>query len=266
MNQMEIIKNIVKIKNFIKIYTAEFLSNKSTVISITIGGLILPILVQLITWNFVFASNEQIKQYTFSQIIIYVCITVLFMMTNDSDEIIRTMSERIKNGSIDVYKTKPISNFSLILHISIGRNFIFMTLTSIILVFFTFIFNSSITIHVFILYILSQILTIQIAYTFSLFCYWFINSVFINYLFYLILQIFGGFLIPIDLWPEPYQTVLRYNPFRILISATPDIILNPTPTNLKTIFFLAIFYIITFIFIIKFIEKITIKKYTSHGG
>lgn len=136
MNQMEIIKNIVKIKNFIKIYTAEFFSNKSTVISITIGGLILPILVQLITWNFVFASNEQIKQYTFSQIIIYVCITVLFMMTNDSDEIIRTMSERIKNGNIDVYKTKPISNFSLILHISIGRNFIFMTLTSIILVFF----------------------------------------------------------------------------------------------------------------------------------
>ncbi|WGL61020.1 ABC-2 family transporter protein [Pigmentibacter sp. JX0631] len=266
MNLMTMIKYSEKIKKFIKIYTTEFLANKATVISLTIGGFILPILVQLITWNFVFANNEQIKQYTFSQIVIYVSITVLLMVTNDSDEIISTMSERIKNGSIDIYKTKPISNFSLILHTSLGRNCIFIALTSLILFIFTIVFNPIITIPVFILYLLSQILLIQIAYTFSLFCYWFINSFFINYLFYLVLQIVGGFLIPIDLWPEPYQTVLRYNPFRIIISAIPDVILNPTPKNLISTFLLAIFYIIVFIYIIKFIEKITIKKYTSHGG
>ena len=183
MNLIAMIKYSENIKNFIKIYTAEFLANKATVISLSIGGFILPILVQLITWNFVFANNEQIKQYTFFQIIIYVCITVLLMVTNDSDEIISTMSERIKNGSIDIYKIKPISNFNLILHSSIGRNCIFLSLTSLILVVFTLIFNPIITIPVFILYLLSQILLIQISYTFSLFCYWFINSVFINYLF-----------------------------------------------------------------------------------
>lgn len=263
---MKMTENYSMIKNFTKIYTAEFLANKSVVISITIGGLILPILIQSLTWNFVFSNNEQIKQYTFSQMLIYIVITVLLMISNDSDEIIGSMSERIKNGSIDVYKTKPISNFCLIMYTSIGRNFIFILSCFAILGGFSLFYNTILTIPILILYFLSQILIIQLSYIFSLACYWFINSHFINYFFYLITQIFGGFLIPIDLWPEPFQSILRYNPFRIMISAIPDILLNPNIKNISTVFLLAIFYIIFFIFLINFIEKLTIKKYTSHGG
>ncbi len=261
-----IIDNYLNIKNFIRIYTYEFLANKSVVLSTTIGGLVLPITIQTLTWNYIFSNNTEIKYYTFSQIFIYICITVLLMVTDDSEDIISNMSERIKDGSIDTYKVKPISNFNLILLSSIGRNYIIMLSTFLILAIFTLIYNYSVTVPVLILYLFSQFLVIQMAYVFSLFCYWFINNSFINYLFYLVTQIFGGFLIPIDLWPEPFQSILRYNPFRIIISAIPDIILNPSTKNITTIFFLAIFYNIFFIFIIKFLEEITIKNYNSQGG
>lgn len=261
---IDILQNLRK---FISIFTVEILLNKGTIIGEIIGGLTLPVIIQLFTWKFVFSKTDTINNYTFPQMAIYIFITVLLLVICDGFSVIEEMSTRIKDGSIDVFKLKPMGHFNYTLYTYIGRNILFILATTIIITFFLII-NSKIyyTIPVIILFLISQFISFQIAYIFSLLSYWLINYYLINYFYYLSLQIFGGVLIPINLWPEPYQTILKYNPFRIVISGVTDMILNPSAKSIFYFIYLSFFYYLICVFLIIFLEKLTIKKYSSHGG
>lgn len=261
---IDIFKNLNK---FIRIFSIEILLNKGTIISEIIGGLTLPIIIQLLTWKFVFSKTETINNYTFNQMAINIFITVLFLVISDGFSVIEEMSRRIKNGSIEVFRLKPMSYFNLTLYTYIGRNIPFILATIIILVIFTIIYTKiHFIIPIITIFLVAQFISFQISYIFSLFSYWFINHYLINYFYYLSLQIFGGILIPINLWPEPYQSILKYNPFRIVISGVTDILLNPSAKSIFYFLILSFFYYVIFMFLIHFIENLTIKKYHSYGG
>jgi ABC-type uncharacterized transport system permease subunit len=85
-------------------------------------------------------------------------------------------------------------------------------------------------------------------------------------MYFLLAQILGGILLPIEFWPETFQILLKYNPFRVTISGIPDLILNPSNLSLLKYTCLLIFYGILFQLIILFLTKKSTKINPSYGG
>ena len=265
---MNNIKNKINyVKKFIYIYTYEIIANKGSIISDIVVGISLPVIIQLISWNYIYSNNQTIHNYSFLQMSIYIITTVTLFGINNGNEIIRETSERIKTGSIDLYNIKPLSYFHLSFFTTIGRDFFIILFVYLVLITSCILNNNfNYIIPVLFFLFLSQYISFQISYICSLANYWFVKDNLITFMYFTSSQILGGILLPVEFWPEPFQTILKYNPFRVTISGIPDLILHPNKESLVKFIFLLLFYGLLFHLIIQFLTKKSTKIYTSYGG
>ncbi|WP_233231307.1 ABC-2 family transporter protein [Silvanigrella aquatica] len=259
--------NSKKLFKFIKIYSYEVLSNKGSIFSELIASLFFPILIQLLTWTYIYSKNDDILLYSREKMILYIIITVFLVNLNNGHDIIYETSNRIKSGLIDTYSIKPIDYNNFQFFSFIGKNFIVIVISLIIISSINIIFGNLLFLFPVIIFVLvSQYICFQLSYIFGLSSFWFVNYGFLTFLYYSLTNIFGGVLLPIEFWPEPFQTILRYNPFRLTVSGIPDLILNPNIYSFLQLSALFLFYGILFNLIIKYLKNKAINKYISYGG
>jgi ABC-2 type transport system permease protein len=262
-----IFSNLKKLRKFIYIYSYEILSNKGTIFSELIIAISLPVIIQIITWNYIYSKNEIIHDYSYLKMTIYVITTVILFNLNNPYDVISDISNKIKSGAIDTFHIKPIPYINFQFFAYLGRNVFMIIFAFLVIVSSNFISgNISYLLPIIFFLFLSQYICFQMAYIFGLLNYWFINDNLLIFLIYTSSQILGGILIPIEFWPEPFQTILGYNPFRLTVSGIPDLILNPNIYSLLKITILFIIYGFLLNKLIQFLTKLSIKKYNSYGG
>jgi ABC-2 type transport system permease protein len=261
------IEKLKQIKKFIYIYTYEILSHKGSILCDLFIGLSLPITIQIISWNYIYSSENHIHNYTYLKMILYIIATVTMFKLNNGYDLINDTSKRIQNGSIDIFNIKTMSYFSFSLFTMIGREIFFIIFGIIVLVSCCILNNNYIYIIPTIVFLfLSQFICFQISYIFALINYWVVQNDLLQFMYFLLAQILGGILLPIEFWPETFQILLKYNPFRVTISGIPDLILNPSNLSLLKYTCLLIFYGILFQLIILFLTKKSTKINPSYGG
>ncbi len=265
MNKIKIIFN--KVKSFLKIYAYESTLDFGLIFSDIIIGITIPVFIQIILWNYIYSEKGEIHGYSNIKIILYSTITIIFSRFNHGHNIIVETSENIKNGKIDIYNIKPISYQNYQLLKFYGQNIVYIP----IIIFFIFssllLFGNFYFIIPIILFVLwSQYISFQLSFILGMFSHWIINDKFLSFFYFVSLSIFGGMLLPIEFWPENIQIILKYNPFRLLVSGIPDFILNPSLSLFWTLLFLFLFYTFFLEFIIKILSLFTIKYSESNGG
>lgn len=226
-------------------------------------------------WKSVYQYNDTISGFSFNQMLVYFLATNLFFIFTDM-ETVWSMSEEIKEGRISLYMVKPISYKMRLVFEVFGRMIgILILLIPVVFatgVVITLIFDIvwTITLIDVMLSILFIPLIILLMFEFSFFfgtLVIYTNNEFGLVIFMSVfIRIVSGQLIPIALYPEAIQNMIRYMPFQFI--SYPPLILLDKVSDMQGLIGLGILFlwVILFKVINHFMYRFSIKKMVVFGG
>ncbi len=185
----------------------------------------------------------------------------------------RNFRNDIQSGNIEIYLLRPLSYIWQKVLIQVGWGiipFIFATLLSVIICFIFVglpIVNASILVWVlgvFIILILSQILTVLIYILCGLSAFWIENSEPIYFVVSKLIMVFGGAWVPIAFFPKAFQMFAQFSPF----GASMSISLAMYPNfldRLPLIILNCIFWILFCYVLLLIVKKRAFKRLAVNG-
>ncbi|MCX6757268.1 MAG: ABC-2 family transporter protein [Candidatus Nomurabacteria bacterium] len=185
----------------------------------------------------------------------------------------RNLRKDIRTGNIEIYLLRPIGYIWQKVFVQIGTGliaFLSATILSVLVDYFLVglpVLNSSILYWVFcifVVFILSQILTCFIFVLCGLSAFWLENSEPIYFVVSKLIMIFGGAWVPIAFFPKLFQLFAEYSPFGASMSVSfimyPDFAERFPFIILNLIFWILFSYILTII-----VSKRAFKKLAVNG-
>jgi len=236
---------------------------------------------QMIIWSFVSLIPPLFSFYVFKNLgekVDQNYITAYFLLVG----IIQTatfividglVTEMIFSGQISFFLVKPVSFSKLFLARYCTSPIIklILGLPIILLLIFLLISNGLINFNLINFLILPFVLLGGFLISFSI-ClmigyasFWFSRVYFITDLNIAVFSLFSGSSLPLFIFPEEFENIINYLPFRFLIDFPIDIILEKHLPEFHY-FLIFIFYIIIFWLISQFVLKKGLKVYESFGN
>ncbi|MNF94534.1 hypothetical protein D3C84_772460 [compost metagenome] len=79
-------------------------------------------------------------------------------------------------------------------------------------------------------------------------------------------SVIGGTLLPIAYWPDYLEPLMRYNPFRLIISGPAEYLLRPSSELLIELSCLYVVWFFIMLIACKVIFKFASSRYSGAGG
>lgn len=224
-------------------------------------------------WWTVFRSQNLIFGYSESLIVTYILTAALIRAIVLSSRVMDVASQ-IAEGNIVNFLIKPINFIAYYFVRDISDKL--LNISFVIVEIFLIIFFLNPQIHlqkdplVLFLFLLSLILGLIlyfcISFTFGLLAFWLENIWGIFFLFFMLVEGFGGGLFPIDIMPQFISNILLLTPFPYLIYFPAKIYLGGlSDQEVLKGFIVLIFWLITAFFIMIKTLKMGFKRYTAVG-
>ena len=233
----------------------------------------IPFITQYIIWNYIYDGKlgEIVNGYNFQQLMFYFAISIAFWRLNNSYCVIEYFAHSIQFGEIESRLLWPIPipvqrfwdflggaviySWPIIIIISVFFFFFEVKTISPIYWFFT-------TIYVIETQILCYLIGLFIATsTFKL-----IRPDFLLVLLSALQGILGGIMLPPGFWPESIASIMLHNPFRFIIAAPAELIINPNFDNLVSYSIQLNLYVFVFVVLCAIYWKVVVDKYETAGG
>ena len=234
---------------------------------------LIPLGVMVYVWLVVFHNHSRIAGYDLHSIVTYYFL--VFLIGRLTAHTANWIAQGVINGELSIFLVKPTDFMTYIFFQSLSARVINLLISApmIIVVFFlvkdNLLFPSSL--QVFLLFLASTFLGLGIFYflgfTLGLIALWTLEIGSLLYFYTGLLEFLGGGLLPISFFPQWFQTVLSFLPFKYVFYFPISIYLHKLTTNeillgfLTSSFWLAALYIIN-----RFIWKQGINQYTGFGG
>lgn len=241
-------------------------------------------LINLIGWSvrlmisaFLFAAvyqnRDMIAGYSFKDIVTYFLVVQVLMTFSFIRAEFRICTD-IQNGDFSNYLVKPISYIGYLMIAELSKNFVRswlgIGLFGIIIAliqpefFVNFPYGEIplILVSILLSFFVNSILTIIIA----LLSFWVVSAHRILFMFFAVLSIFSGMLIPIQFFPEALQRFLDFTPFPYIFYYPAKMMIQPGGVN-ETLRIIGAQIIIIAIeyTIMSIMYRIGIKKYEATG-
>lgn len=223
-------------------------------------------------WSILIPKEVSINGITREMMVSYAVLSTLIKSTFARSQ--SYISSKIRTGEIAVELMKPVSIPLLYLSDIIGKTLFQILARGIpLLVFSIFIFdihfnvNLNILYKFFILYILSFFIYFLLSFFISSLAFYFVEIFPFWILYFALITLLSGGIIPIDFFPEKIQTILLYTPFPYLFYYPTIFLLK---ANLSVDFFEVLFFYFFHIFVLTILSFLLylqgIKKLTIAGG
>lgn len=237
---------------------------------------IFPLIIQFFLWQAVFksAATSTVYGYTFIQILIYSTMAGIVTKTTGTG-FHYEVHEEIKTGGFSKYLILPVYFFSFRLFIMLGEKVvefvISLVLVAALLIGFYFFANvplSVFNIAVFCLsFFMGIILNFIIFYGVCSFTFRFSNVSYFFEAIRIILLVFSGGILPLDIFGERMLFILRLFPFQYTAYFPINLLTGKySPAEMAAGLAIQLGWIIVGAFVINLLWDQSTKKYVSYGG
>jgi len=177
---------------------------------------------QYVFWHVVFGEREVVKGFSFEGIMTYyLLVRILSDIANS--KVGFTISEAVREGRISNYLLRPFRIKSWLLIEEIGNisfNLIIKLIVysiSFMIIFSRLSFNLTTLPISIISMFFALILSFNVYFILGCLSFWTKNSKYINFAMRRVILFLSGAVIPITFFPEIFQNILKYMPFRYFL-------------------------------------------------
>ncbi len=233
-------------------------------------GIILFIFMQL--WKAIFANTNvaSFQGYTLEQIIWYLAITECIMLS--SPRVTPLVDEDVRTGAIAVQLVRPMSYPLYRLASNLGEQAVRFGVTAVAAGSIALLIVGPPRDLAFGMACVMLALPLALILDFlgyllvGLFAFWCEDTSGIALIYSRLTMVAGGMLLPLDLFPEGFQSVLKALPFGYIVSGPARQFVHPDLTSLATLLGFQIFWIAVFALVIAFVYSKALKRIALNGG
>ena len=223
-------------------------------------------------WKTIFAGKATIEGLSIAQLVWYLVLTEAIAMGSGWRSMFEEVSDEIKSGAIANYLTKPLSYIGWYFSTTFSRFFNYAGTVFVIGAFVTYFlvgpiqFSAATVIPLVILVIVSFILSFFVGMAFVSLAFWLEDVTAFYWILQKVLFIFGGMLVPIEIYPEFIRHYLYYLPVSFITYWPGKYFITGDSSILATAIIGQLIWTVVFFLITVGIYKIGIRKLNIHGG
>lgn len=239
-------------------------------------GTVSPFIIQLILWHSIFSSDmETINNFSFNDMLYYYAFALMLSRMNNGYDMIRTLSNHIREGELEVWLTKPFAYISQRFFTFFGESILYIAPLFIVCFIKQYSLYEEQNLSTNLLYsilillmivIISQILCFLLSFSLSLLCFWVIEYNILLSFSIFSSALLGGVLLPASFWPAWLMPLMKYNPYHFTISAPAEYMTTLSESILLHFITGSVFYMFLFFIFIKFMWVKGMSKYNGAGG
>jgi len=228
-----------------------------------------PFFIQFAIWSFVYqgASADALPQYTLEETYLYYVAVLALNRLNNTYDLIFRVSTHVHEGQLEGIFIKPISYFQYNLFIFLGESLLYYIPILIIAIFVIASGNAGSGVVGFImLSLVNLFFCFLLGFLMSLSTFWLTRPDMTLSFQVILANVIGGTLLPITYWPDVLQPLMRYNPFRLIISGPAEFLLRPSSGLLIELLSLYAIWFFIMLAAYKIIFRFAGNKYSGAGG
>ncbi|WP_429430029.1 ABC-2 family transporter protein [Pseudomonas sp. BS3782 TE3695] len=228
-----------------------------------------PFFIQFAIWTFVYegANDEALPQYTLEETYLYYVAVLALNRLNNTYDLIFRVSTHVHEGQLEGIFIKPISYFQYNFFIFLGESILYYVPIVIIAVFVVLSGSGWAGVAGFVMLSLVNVFfCFLLGYLMSLSTFWLTRPDMTLSFQAILASVIGGTLLPISYWPDYLQPLMRYNPFRLIISGPAEFLLRPSSALLIELLSLYIVWLSTMFVACRYIFKFASNRYSGAGG
>ncbi len=186
-----------------------------------------------------------------------------------------TIIEKIRNGEISNMVIKPINFYWYMFVQELAWHVVNTFIFSLLLFFIFFLVRANLflqfqlsSVFLFILALaIAAFIVFGMSMILSTLAFWLIRAQGVASLFWILLSLLGGQMLPLRFFPSQYQTFINITPFRFMYSFPIEILLEDMGKNeLIYSFSLGIFWVIFFYWLFHLLWQRGLKNFTAWGS
>ncbi|MFU2326558.1 ABC-2 family transporter protein [Pseudomonas sp. NFX98] len=228
-----------------------------------------PFIIQFVIWRFVYghAGTGGLLEYTLEETYLYYVAVLALNRLNNAYDLISRVSTNVHEGQLEGIFIKPIGYFKYNLFIFFGESALYYIPVLCIALFVVVSGGSWVGVSGFIVLSVANLLfCFLLGFLMSLSTFWLTRPDMILSFQVVLASVMGGTLLPIAYWPEYLQPLMKYNPFRLIISGPAEFLLRPSSVLLMEL--LCLYFVWFFIMLVacRNVFKVATNKYSGVGG
>jgi len=228
-----------------------------------------PFFIQFAIWGFVYkeASPDTTSHYSLEETYIYYLAVLALNRLNNAYDLILRVSTHVHEGQLEGLFVKPISYFKYNLFIFIGGSLLYYIPVLLISAFVIFWSDEWIGVLGFVaLSVVNLYFCFVLGFLLSLSAFWLTRPDMALSFQVVLASVIGGTLLPIAYWPDYLEPLMRYNPFRLIISGPAEFLLRPSVDLLIELLCMYIVWFFVLLAACKITFSFASSRYSGVGG
>ncbi|QBZ87509.1 hypothetical protein EPZ47_01885 [Pseudomonas viciae] len=257
---------------YLKLMQAGLLSvyrDRSMLITDLVIATGVPFFIQFAIWRFVYTGERAgaLPEYTLEETYLYYVAVLALNRLNNAYDLIVRVSTHVHEGRLEGVFIKPISYFTYNLFVFFGESVLYYIPVLIISVFVMVTGGEWTGVLGFVVLSLVNLLfCFLLGFLMSLSTFWLTRPDMTLAFQVILASVIGGTLLPIAYWPDYLQPLMKYNPFRLIISGPAEFLLRPSNALLVELLCLYVFWSVVVWLACKVTFRYATNRYSGAGG
>jgi ABC-2 type transport system permease protein len=245
----------------------------------------LPIITQIFLWWSIFQSlpfsessgnQKQLMGYTFPDMVAYYLLTMLTRALSSMPGLASGIARQVREGEIKKYLIQPVDFLGYLLLSRIAHKLAYYSVATLpfALVFFlcrSFFTSTPATSDQWVAFVIAVVLSFVLGFfleaCLGLAGFWMMEISSLLFVYMLISFFLSGHMFPLDILPEPWQTLVQYSPLKYLAYFPAAVFLGKVaPENLWWEMGIFVGWTIGFIVLARVLYRSGVRRYSGFGG
>lgn len=190
----------------------------------------IPFFIQFAIWRFVYAgsASDTLPYYSLEETYLYYIAVLALNRLNNAYSIIVRVSTHVHEGQLEVFFVKPISYFKYNLLVFVGESVLYYIPVIMIALFVLGWSDQWSGVVGFLAFsVVNLLFCFVLGFLMSLSAFWLTRPDMTLGFQVVLASVIGGTLLPLAYWPSYLEPLMRYNPFRLIISGPAEFLLRP---------------------------------------
>ncbi len=243
----------------------------------------LPIITQIFLWWAIFESlnpgnpdSARISGYTFANMVAYYLLTMLSRAFSSMPGLATQIARQIREGDVKKFLVQPIDMISFMFLSRVAHKVAYYTIATIPFAIVFYLCGSYFTTGfpdawTFIAFLFSLVLSFVLGFFLEawigLVAFWFLEVSSLLFVYMLLSFFLSGHMFPIDIIPEPWQTIVAFLPFKYLAYFPAAVFLQKVQgTQLIVELCVLVGWTVFFYILTRVSYSLGLKRYSGYGG
>lgn len=241
--------------------------DRSMLITDLVIATAVPFFIQFAIWRYVYEGADSLPQYSLEETYLYYAAVLALNRLNNAYDLIMRVSAHVHEGQLEGIFIKPISYFKYNLLVFIGESVLYYIPILLIATLVLIWGGSGVGVLGFVVLSLVNLpFCFLLGFLMSLSTFWLTRPDMVLSFQVVLASIVGGTLLPLSYWPPYLEPLMRYNPFRLIISGPAEFLLRPGSDLLLELIVLYIVWFLIILVACKITFKFACNRYSGAGG